>query len=142
MAKSFSAQVAAFGDKAKRRSLAVFRQSAQAVAFEANTPKGEGGKLPLDTGNLRGSQLGSTSGMPDSTSGQPVEIAVRFAQLGDTFWIGWTAEYALRMEYGFVGEDKLGRNYNQRGNGFARSAAQNWPVIVARTVEEVKARYP
>jgi hypothetical protein len=77
--------------------------------------------------------------MPSESDGV-VELVILTANLGDTIYIGWTAAYAMRMEYGFQGPDSLGRVYNQPGNGFARSAAQNWPKIVDRVVAQVKAR--
>ena len=44
MAKDFASQVKAFADKAQRRQLAIFRESAQRLAHRANTPQDQGGK--------------------------------------------------------------------------------------------------
>lgn len=141
MAQDFGQQISAWRDREQLKLLAIFRESAQAVAEEANTPEANGGRLPVDTGNLMNSQAGSTSGMPSSAS-QPVALALLATNLGDTFYLGWTAAYALRQEHGFMGADSLGREYAQQGKGFARAAAQNWAFIVDRVTGEVKRRYP
>lgn len=141
MGQDFGRQIAAFRDREKQKLLAIFRGSSQALAEESNTPEANGGRLPVDTGNLMNSQAGSTSGMPTAAS-QPVALALLSTNLGDKFYIGWTAAYAMRMEHGFFGEDSLGRTYAQPGKGFARAAAQNWMFIVDRVTGEVRRRYP
>lgn len=140
MAKnSFHAQVRAFADKARARSLAIFRESAQRVAEEAGQPESQGGRMPVDTGFLRNSVAGSTSGMPTPSS-DPVPIALLQAQIGGSVWIGWTAAYARRMEYGFFDTDSLGREYMQPGKAFLRGAVQNWQQIVDAVTIEVQGR--
>lgn len=137
----FADQVRAFAEKAKLRQEAVFKESVQALMIEANTPEGQGGKMPVDTGNLRSSARASLTGMPDGDSGDPALVFAGM-QLGQTVWAGWTAAYALRMEHGFYGPDKLGREYSQPGKGFARSAAQRWEFIVAEAAAKVKKEIP
>jgi len=44
------------------------------------------------------------------------------------------------MNYGFVGQDSLGRTYNQAGFGFAEDAASKWPAIVAAEAAKLKDR--
>lgn len=141
MAGNFAAQVKAFADKAKLRQDAIFQSSANALMDEAGTPKAQGGKMPVDTGFLRNSAVASKDGMPNSGSSA---YGLVFASLkaGETVYAGWTAAYASRMEYGFVGKDSLGRQYNQQGNGFARAAQQNWQFIVERATNDVEAAMP
>lgn len=139
MARDFASQVKAFADKAQRRQLAIFRESAQRVAQRANVPQAQGGKLPVNTGFMRASQAGSVSGMPagpgkgepgrlyNAPLGQPVELAILQARIGGTVHIGWTANYARFMEARY---------------GFMRSEAQNWGSIVNDVTTEVKRRYP
>lgn len=136
---SFQAQVQAFADKAKARSLAIFRESAQRVAEEAGRPEAQGGRMPVDTGFLMNSVVGSTSGMPTAAS-EPVPIALLQTAIGGSVWIGWTAAYARRMEYGFVGADSLGREYMQPGKAFLRGAVQNWQNIVNDVTTELQRR--
>jgi hypothetical protein len=97
----------------------ILRQSVQDVVHEANTPQAQGGKMPVDTGFLRGSLAASTSGLPVA-NGIPVELAILdWKPAESSLWIGWTAKYARHMEARY---------------GFMRSAAQNWPAIVKRNV--------
>lgn len=138
-ARDFARGVELWTEKCHRRALAVFRDSTQRVAEEANRPESQGGKLPVDTGFLRNSQAASTSGIP-TTASQPVPLVLLSVQLGDTIFVGWTAKYAQRMEYGFQGQDALGRTFSQAGKGFMRSAIQRWPQIVDESARAVKAR--
>lgn len=141
MAGSFAAQVAAFQEKCERRGLAIFRESTQRVAQRAGVPEARGGKMPVDTGNLRNSVAGSTTGMP-AVGAQPPELVLLTVRLGDTVWVGWTAAYAMRMEYGFQGADSLGREYSQAGRGFLRAQIQMWDSIVSDVTAEVRRRFP
>jgi hypothetical protein len=134
----FGKQVADWTAKAKRATLAVHRESAQRLAHEANVPRAQGGKLPVDTGFMRNSMAASLNGMPSGPGkgrpgviytapvGQPVELVILQARLGGSIWMGWTANYAIYMEARY---------------GFARSAAQNWNYIVASVTNEVRARF-
>jgi hypothetical protein len=141
VASKFGNQVRAFAEKAKQRQEAIFRESAQAVMDQANTPEGKGGKLPVDTGFLRNSVVASKDGPATSESGEPALVFAAL-QLGESVWAGWTAAYALRMEHGFSGKDSLGRQYEQKGKGFMRAATQNWDFIVNEVTAKVKARIP
>lgn len=138
MRKDFATQVREAADKIKARQQAIFRGSAARVLEHASVPKGQGGRMPVDTGFLRNSVRASTEGVPNSGSTDP---ALAFARMvvGDSVTVGWTAAYAMRMEHGFAGEDKLGRTYAQQGNGFLRAAVQNWDAIVKEVTAEVKA---
>ncbi len=141
MSGKFGQQVKGWTDKTKRRQEAIFRGSAERVFEIVSTPIAQGGRMPVDTGNLRGSARASTSGMP-SSSGAPPELLFATMQVGQTAWVGWTAAYALRQEYGFHGPDSLGRVYSQAGKGFMRAAVQQWPQIVAAVTAEVNTRIP
>lgn len=139
MAKTFSAQVDAMILTCRRRMTAVFRESVHEVGDEANTTVHEGGKLPIDTGFLRSSYAVSLNGMPMGLGEPPsraqryspdeadVDLVINQAELGDTIYGGWTANYAQVQE---------------ERNGFQRSAAQRWPQIVNAVVARVKARIP
>lgn len=126
MAGNFANQVAAFAEKARRRQTGIFRASAQALAEMANVPRAQGGNMPVDTGFLRNSLAASSSGMP-ATGAAPPQVVLLSLQAGATIYIGWTANYAIYMEYRY---------------GFARLAAQNWNSIVARATQEAWTRYP
>lgn len=145
MAKlSFSAAVAAWVDKVEGATEAVFKQSAQAVVAEMQTPVAEGGRMRVDTGFLRNSLLGSTASMPPIVPGSgpakdktydfefgQIEAVIAGSSIGDTLYFGYTAGYAGAREYGANG---------QPADGFVRLAAQRWPTIVDRTARELKSR--
>ena len=155
---SFSAQVGAWVKKVKTREVAVFRESAQRVISEMQTPEGAGGRMPVDTGFLRASLQAAIDAPAAGPMGKPlkrkegqegviyhldagqVALVIAGAELGHTIYATYGTAYARRMEYGFVGQDSLGRTYNQAGKGFVRSAAQKWPQIVAAVSAELKSR--
>jgi hypothetical protein len=139
--ESFSAQVDEWVRESKELLLAVARQSASDLVNQAQVPEGKGGKMRVDTGFLRASGSSSLSGMPygpskresDVPGSYPSEadysktgkVAVDLANLafGDTFYFGWTAEYArVRETY----------------DGFVASAVQNWQQIVDANVRKAK----
>lgn len=137
MAKSnFAAQVKAFTERSKKKQEVIFRTSAARVLDEANMPKAQGGRMPVDTGFLRNSTTAGTS--PDG--GKDPALVFATIEVGQTVYAGWSAEYALRQEFGFMGVDSLGREYNQEGNAFLRTSIQRWQEYVddaARHANEV-----
>lgn len=151
---SFSATVQAFAKKVKARELAIFRESSQRVIDEMREPISLGGRLPFKTGFLRASLMASlgdpgfsvtyrhsgTVAVPQNDTA--VSLVIAGATITDRINAIFTASYAMRMEYGFVGADSLGREYNQSGYGFVRSAAQRWKTIVREVCAEVKAKIP
>lgn len=145
--QSFSAQVGAWAAAEIERAEAVYQTAAQTVANEVRTPVAEGGRMPIKTGNLRRSLMASTSSMPTIVEGKQqftdsgLELVIAGAQLGGTIYLGFQAAYAARMNYGFVGEDSLGRTYNQTGYGFVDAVAQRWAEIVREAEQTVRSRF-
>lgn len=127
---------AQWADQAERRTTALLRNSVQELANEAGRTIPNGGRVPVKTGNLARSVVASlTPPVVDAdgttrTAGQDVSLVLASLNPGDDVWIGWTAAYAARVNFGFVGADSLGRTYNQSGAGFAEAAAARWPEIV------------
>ena len=150
-AYSFGSFVAAWVEKVEGAAEAVWKESAQEIIGLAQQTIPSGGNLPIDTGFLRASLQVSTTAMPrinpEVTGGEgsvpwsqgDIEIAVAGASYGETLYAGYTAAYALRMEYGFAGVDSLGRYYDQPGYAFVRKAAQNWQSIVAKHTRRLSA---
>lgn len=141
-----------FGDDIKKWTLetedlfdAIHKRSIEMLAEEMIRSKSNGGKLPVDSGNLQRSQLASTSGMPNvgdpdqEFSGSNVGAVIATMEANQPLWIGYQAVYARRMNYGFVGADSLGRVYNQEGNYFIEGAIAEWPKLVEAAVKDVKA---
>ena len=143
---SFSATIGEWGRAELERAEAIYQASAQTVANEVRNPREEGGRMPVITGNLRRSLMASTSEMPTIKPEQKtftdsgVEMVIAGAELGGAVYLGFQAAYAPRMNYGFVGEDSLGRVYNQAGYGFVDAVAQRWPQIVAEAEAKVRSR--
>lgn len=148
---SFSATVKQFTDGAKENTSLIFRTAADKLAKEVIKPKSGssrdaigprsgGGFLPHDTSNLGRSLSASTTAMPQVDSGTAsylnnanVEFTIMNADAGDTLYIGFQAAYAARQNYGFVGQDSLGRTYNQSGHFFVENAGAKWPQFVAES---------
>ncbi len=138
MAKSFTLQMQAFRDKTREQMQAVLSASVQEVIEEAQTPAAQGGRMPVDTGFLRNSLVSELNGSQVAQGPESYVLAAASIEPGDVARFGWTAEYALRMELGFVGEDSKGRTFNQQGRHFAESAAAQWPAIVERNIGKLK----
>lgn len=145
----FAAQISDWAQQTEGAFEAIFHASAQAVFNEVRTPVAAGGRMPVKTGNLRRSFLASTAAMPSikegaetfSDLGSASELVIAGAALGSTVFIGAQAAYAARLNYGFVGEDSLGRTYNQTGYGFIEAVSQRWPQIVAAEEAKVRGRF-
>lgn len=111
---------------------ALLRNSVQALAKEASTTIPNGGRVPVKTGNLARTVVVDTKSPQVSENLGTGDYSLGIANInpGDTIYIGWTAVYARRQNYGFVGADSLGRVYNQAGFGFAEATAAKWPSIL------------
>lgn len=135
----FSDQVAMWaGDKAIPMATAIVKKSAEKLAEEANTSRFKGGNTPVDTSFLINSLHASIGTVPSGESVKPsgytvqdwnssqVTVVINGMELGDTLYLGWTAEYAPFMENRY---------------GFARLATQNWQNIVSETTLEARAAF-
>lgn len=132
---------AAWAETANKLMTALLRNSVQELAQVASTTIPNGGRVPVDTGNLARSVVIDNKPPviiegPAPSSGFSAGLAAIVP--GEPVYIGWTAIYSRRMNYGFVGPDSLGRVYNQAGFGFAEAAAAQWPVIVARQAAKLR----
>lgn len=138
---SFSQQVGKWASQSKERMTAVRQRSVELLGEEMAKTKPQGGRVPFQTGNLARSLLASTSGMPKASdglySGSNVGAVAATLAIDQPVWLGYQANYARRMNYGFVGADALGRVYNQPGHYFVEGAIANWQQIVARAISEI-----
>lgn len=119
-------------------------------AFGPVPAMGGGGRLPVDTGYLRASLVVSIGealpaiteapkeGGSHTWDASAVQLKLEGAELSDTITAAYTAAYARRIEYGFKGKDKLGRQFSQSGTRFVALAAQQWPQIVDRVCREAR----
>lgn len=147
--RSFAASIASFRDLTKTQMQAVLSESIQDVMDEAQTPVANGGRMPVDDGHLinsvvtelNGTQIGTTALAEDlsgSASGANIALLVAGIEPGDTARIGWAAAHAMRQHEGFVGEDSLGRTYNQQGKHWVDGAAANWPAHIEKNAKRLK----
>lgn len=144
---SFADDVARWaGSKAITVAEAIIKKSSERLAEKANLQGpsvanpggGKGGHLPVDTSFLINSLHASIGTLPSGESVKPsgyavqewnpasVTVVINGLELGDTLYLGWTAEYAPRMENMY---------------GFARLAAQDWQQIVSETAIEYRSRF-
>lgn len=128
-------------EKSKDRVDAVYRISAQKVADRMTKTVHNGGRLPHKTGNLMRSFLASTSAMPTVSNstfqGSDVGLVIAQIDITQVLYMGFQANYARRMNYGFKGADSLGRVYNQAGFHFVEDAQNMWPTFVKQAIREV-----
>lgn len=126
----FTAQMQAFADRAKEKLELVVKQSAQDVGDLAQRPVAKGGNMPVDTGFLRNSLVSGLNGTTSLSGPDSYVLAIAGAELGDSIFFGWTANYARYVEYGTQG---------RAGRFFMLNAAQQWQAIVSRNAEKARA---
>lgn len=139
MVKTFYAQLQDFADACMEDMEAVMKASIQDTVKEMQTPVGEGGRMPVVDGFLRGSLASDVNGGGfGAPSADSYAVAIAGMKVGDTARFAYTVAYAMRQEMGFVGPDKLGRVYEQAGKHFMGSAAANFPNHVATNIRKLK----
>lgn len=136
---TLTADIEDFVRETKERMEAVVRASLNDVVENAQTPVARGGKMRVDTGFLRASGRASIGGWPSgpnikpttagpnsfSYDGEAVVATLSKLKLGDTFFFGWTANYA---------------QYRELYDGFLESSLQNWARIVAFNTDTLRKR--
>lgn len=140
---SFAAQVNDFVRQTQARMTAVFRESAQRVVTEMQTPVAEGGNMPVDTGFLRASLRITKDAPLPLIADRPSDAAaytynpaaaslvIAGAEVGATLHASYTANYAGFVHYGREGRP---------GRQWVTLAAQRWPAIVAQVSAELQGR--
>lgn len=129
---------------------ALIKQAVQELTIEMQTTSGNGGLNRIDQGwHVASFQLvlngepqlptrEAPEGVAPAWSGAEIALQIAGMELGDTITGSYGMAYSMRLEYGFTGQDSLGRNYSQPAYAFVRTAAQNWPAIVARLQDQVR----
>lgn len=139
---SFAKKVGSWAAQSKERMTAVRRRSVELLAEEMTNTVPNGGRVPFQTGNLARSLLASTGGIPSASdklsTGSNVGAVTATLELDQPVWLGYQANYARRMNYGFVGADSKGRVYNQSGYHFVEGAIDAWPQLIDKAVSELK----
>ena len=129
----FSASIAAWAEKTKRRMEDVVQTSTRLLAETVieRTPDASGALV--NSFQVSGSAMpvvnaGASSGDASSDSdAEAVNAAGLGVPLGGMIYMGFTAPYAAEVEYGRDGE---------AGHGMVRRAAQEWRDIVGQAVRE------
>lgn len=133
MADSFTAQIEAWAAKVEGALEAIFRESVQELVSQMQA------LVPVDTGFLRASLVASTSQMPRLTTPQggalpeagQIELVIISADIGDTIYLGYTANYGAYVHYGAQGRPP---------RPWVDMVAQRWQSIVDAKAAEIKAR--
>ena len=137
----FSAQVSEFTEQTKKDIPLIFNSAISKLEFEMKRNRKTGGGLtPADTGNLIRSIKVSDKAMPKVDTVEKKYRDTTFTlgpnSMSKPVYIGVKAVYGPRMNYGFVGADKLGRNYNMTGAYFVEGAASKWKQFVKEAEAE------
>jgi hypothetical protein len=135
MAGTFAATVGDWVHDVKGALEVVFKESAQELVTQLNA------LAPVDTGFLRASLRASTTAMPVLSLSNPggafnldageITLVIAGADVGDTIYLGYTANYGAFVHYGANGRP---------GRPWVDMVAQRWASIVAAKSAEVKAR--
>lgn len=137
--EQFALDVKAFAEKAKVSTKAVVIETIQDINEQIVVT------TPFKTGLLRGSWFASLNTIPTgagsigSQSAYRLNSVAQALELGDTYYAGNTAKYARRLEYGFVGEDSLGRSYNQQGRFWVRAALNSASSLAMAAAQRIAA---
>lgn len=149
MAKTFAASVRDWADRTKAAQDDVLRSSVEDVmalasasqeSYRTRSGPAQQGLIPVDTGHLRNTVASELNGGGAFATDQKNDVTLTINQMsaGDYLHVAWTAEYARRINSGFVGTDSAGRTYNQPGVHFVERAADNWDEIVRQNAEFLK----
>ena len=117
--------------KTERRIDAVLKDATQTVVSVAQTPKAKGGRLPVDTGNLRNSLQSSIAGGASGQGAESYIMASAGMKGGNVATFTWTAEYSAAVNNGRNGRP---------GAHFVEGAVDQWPAIVRASIAKAKAR--
>ena len=117
--------------KTEKRIDAVLKDATQSVVAVAQQTKAKGGRMPVDTGNLRNSLQSSVAGGAMGEGKESYIMVAGNMKGGDVATFTWTAEYAAAVNNG---------NRGRPGAHFVEGAVDQWPAIVRASIAKAKAR--
>ena len=117
--------------KTEKRIDAVLKDATQSVIAVAQQTKAKGGRMPVDTGNLRNSLQSSVAGGAMGEGASSYIMVAAGMKGGDLATFTWTAEYAAAVNNG---------NRGRPGAHFVEGAVDQWPAIVRASIAKAKAR--
>lgn len=142
---TFAKDLSGIAERLKGKAEQLCRQSARVLYNEMSSGGRYSPGTPIDTGNARNSWSAAIGVIPEGNGGDAaaqVESVITDFALGETLVVANNAPYIRRLEYGFIGEDALGRYYagfgpksvngrsSQAPDGFVRPAVEAWGLIV------------
>lgn len=129
MAKSFSKAIGDWASQSLERTNAVYARSVELLGEEMSRTIAEGGRVPIDTGNLANSLLADKSAMPSQSdgpfTGSNIGLIAATLKASDFVYIGYQAHYAIYQN-------------NNAGHHFVEGAAAEWYNLVDQAVREVR----
>jgi len=131
MAKYTFATLDQWTKKTEKRIDAVLKDATQSVVAVAQQTKAKGGRMPVDTGNLRNSLQSSVAGGAMGEGKESYIMVAAGMNGGDLATFTWTAEYAAAVNNG---------NRGRPGAHFVEGAVDQWPAIVRASIAKAKAR--
>jgi len=131
MARYTFAQLDQWTKKTEKRIDAVLKDATQSVVAVAQQTKAKGGRMPVDTGNLRNSLRSSVAGGAMGEGASSYIMVAGNMKGGDLATFTWTAEYAAAVNNG---------NRGRPGAHFVEGAVDQWPAIVRASIAKAKAR--
>ena len=131
MARYTFAQLDQWTKKTEKRIDAVLKDATQSVVAVAQQTKAKGGRMPVDTGNLRNSLQSSVAGGAMNEGASSYILVAGNMNGGDVATFTWTAEYAAAVNNG---------NRGRPGAHFVEGAVDQWPAIVRASIRKAKAR--
>lgn len=137
MASKFKAQINAHADateKALTRAIvAAIQDLLEFIQTSAPGVTAGGtlieGRFPVVSSDLIRSLVTELDGAKVGEGQNSYSVGLANFQLGQVIRFSWTMEYALRVELGFTGTDKLGRTYQQPGWHMVGKNVPRWPAI-------------
>lgn len=137
--ETFSAKVDSWISKSEVLMTEVARESIQRLLEKVQTPKAQGGRMPVQTGFLRSSMVVTLNtphvGFSQRVKGKMYDypfdqylMTINNFKLGDKVFAVFASAYAIHQEYG---------TSRMPGNFFVRTAAQEWPQTVNGVVREL-----
>lgn len=139
--RGFLQSVNKWTKQTKERSEEAFKMGVLDFALELDQT------APYDTGNLRSSLVAGINGaIPQGPHGafgsvyndQRLLSVIDQLKLGDRITLVYLAPYARRLEYGFTGQDSLGRFYNQPGRFWISAAGQKYRSIMRSAASRLR----
>lgn len=137
--RTFIAELRDFAQRFPQKMDALARQTCQQVSENVIS------STPVDTGFLRSSwqpslgdpEAGAGAAGKQAQASAAVALVVGKMKAGEVYYLTNNAVYAKRIEFGFVGKDSLGRNYNQQGRFMVTDNVKRWPVVVEAVTKDL-----